>query len=67
METINHLPFIVASYAAALVVVGGLIGWVMLDFRAQRRALADLEMRGLTRRSASVRPGHTMTEANEKA
>ena len=66
MEAMNHLPFIVGSYASAFVVVAGLIGWVMLDFRAQRRALADLEMRGLTRRSASVRPERPMTEANEK-
>ena len=55
MQATSHIAFIVASYAAAFAVVGGLIAWVMLDFRAQRRALADLEMRGLTRRSASVR------------
>jgi heme exporter protein D len=67
METINHLPFIVGSYAAACVVVAGLIAWVMLDFRAQRRALADLETRGLTRRSASPRPQIPMEEAKEKA
>jgi len=64
MEAINHLPFIVGSYAAAFVIVAGLIGWVMLDFRAQRRALADLEKRGLTRRSTSVRSEPPMTEAN---
>jgi heme exporter protein D len=63
MEAMNHLPFIVGSYAAAFVVVAGLIGWVMLDFRVQRRALADLERRGLTRRSASVPPEPPMTEA----
>jgi heme exporter protein D len=63
MEAINHLPFIAGSYAAAFVVVAGLVGWVMLDFRAQRRALADLEKRGLTRRSSSVRPEPPMTEA----
>ncbi len=67
METINHLPFIVGSYAAAFVVVGALVAWVMLDFRAQRRALADLELRGLTRRSASPRPPQPMEEAKEKA
>jgi heme exporter protein D len=67
METINHLPFIVASYAAALVVVGGLIAWVLLDFRAQRRTLADLEMRGVTRRSATARAESPMQEAKEKA
>ena len=63
MEAMNHLPFIVGSYAAAFVVVAGLIGWVMLDYRAQRRALADLERRGLTRRSASARSEPPMTEA----
>jgi heme exporter protein D len=65
METIGHLPFIVGSYAAAFVVVGALVAWVTLDFRAQRRALADLETRGLTRRSAAARPGRpaTMTDS----
>ncbi len=67
MEAIDHLPFIVGSYAAALVVVAGLIAWVMLDFRAQRRALADLEIRGLTRRSASAPADRPMTKAKEKA
>jgi heme exporter protein D len=67
MGTINHLPFIIGSYAAAFVVVAGLIAWVMLDFRAQRRALADLEMRGVTRRSASPLSPMPMQEAKEKA
>lgn len=67
MEAINHLPFIVASYAAACIVVGALIAWIMLDFRAQRRALADLEMRGVTRRSAPARADGTMTQAKEEA
>jgi len=67
MESINHLPFIVGSYVAAFVVVAGLIAWVMIDLRTQRRALAELELHGLTRRSASTRPERPMTEANEKA
>jgi heme exporter protein D len=54
MEQITHLPFIAASYAAAAAVVIGLIAWVVLDFRAQRRALADLENRGIKRRSAAA-------------
>ena len=66
-ETIGHLPFIVGSYAAAAIVIGGLGTWVMLDYRAQRRALADLEKRGMVRRSASVRPQRTMAKAEEKA
>ena len=32
-----------------------LIAWVVLDYRAQRRTLADLEARGITRRSAPSR------------
>lgn len=67
MEAINHLPFIVASYAAAFAVIGALIAWVAIDFRAQRRALADLEMRGIARRSATERAPRTMGEAKENA
>jgi heme exporter protein D len=46
-----HAAFIVGAYAAALLVVGALIGWVLIDHRAQRRMLEDLEARGVTRRS----------------
>ena len=46
-----HAAFIIAAYAAALAVVMGLIGWVIADHAAQRRRLADLEARGVTRRS----------------
>jgi heme exporter protein D len=46
-----HAAFIIAAYAAALAVVIGLIGWVIADHAAQRRLLADLETRGVTRRS----------------
>lgn len=65
MEAVNHLPFIVGSYAAACVVIGALIAWVAIDFRAQRRALADLEMRGVARRSAPPRAGTALAEAKE--
>jgi heme exporter protein D len=46
-----HADFIVAAYAVTLFVVAALIGWVVLDYVAQRRILGDLEERGLTRRS----------------
>ena len=46
-----HAAFIVASYVMAALVVLGLIAWVLADFRAQRRVLADLEARGMRRRS----------------
>ncbi|MFZ2064465.1 MAG: heme exporter protein CcmD [Xanthobacteraceae bacterium] len=54
MEHIGHMPFIVGSYAAAAIVIVILIGWVVLDFRAQKRALTELETRGVTRRSSTV-------------
>jgi heme exporter protein D len=50
-----HAAFIIASYAAATAVVAALIAWVLVDFRAQRRALGDLEAHGVTRRSAEVK------------
>jgi heme exporter protein D len=53
MDLGPHAAFILAAYAAAIVVIGGLIAWVMLDYRAQRRVLGDLDAQGLTRRSAS--------------
>ena len=46
-----HADFIVAAYAVTLFVVALLVGWVVLDYFAQRRILGDLEERGVTRRS----------------
>ena len=65
MEAVNHLPFIVGSYAAACVVIGALVAWVAIDFRTQRRALADLEMRGIARRSAPAPAAAALAEAKE--
>ena len=67
MNAANHVGFIVASYAAAVAIVGALIAWVTLDYRAQRRRLSDLEMRGVTRRSAPARPEPAIEQAKEKA
>jgi heme exporter protein D len=67
MATVNHIGFIVASYAAAIVVIAGLTAWVMLDYRAQRRNLAELDKRGIARRSAAEPAGRAMEEAKEKA
>ncbi|MFZ0776860.1 MAG: heme exporter protein CcmD [Xanthobacteraceae bacterium] len=70
METTAHIDFIAAAYAAAVIVVGALIVWVMLDFWAQSRKLADLELQGITRRSDTVsdRPASRAVEtAREQA
>jgi heme exporter protein D len=67
MDTVNHFGFIAAAYAAAVVVVGALVAWVMLDYRAQRRMLADLDRRGVSRRSAPPRAEAPMQQAKERA
>ena len=46
-----HAAFILAAYAVTVLVVIGLIAWVVLDHRTQARALADLDSRGVRRRS----------------
>ena len=46
-----HATFIVAAYGAAALILAALIGWIVLDHRAQQRALGELEKRGVTRRS----------------
>ena len=47
-----HAGFIWLSYAAAALCILGLVLWVWTDERTQRSRLADLERRGLRRRSA---------------
>jgi heme exporter protein D len=56
MDLGPHWGFIVSAYMVATAVVGGLVAWVALDYAAQQRALAELDRRGITRRSAEPRP-----------
>lgn len=44
--------YIVAAYLIAAAVLVGVLIWIVLDGRAQRRRLAELESRGIRRRSA---------------
>jgi len=66
MDATAHIDFIAAAYAAAVIVVGALIAWVSLDYRAQRRQLAELEMGGFTRRSGPTRAEQAIEQAKEK-
>ena len=66
METTAHIDFIAASYAAALIIIGALIAWVSLDYRAQRRTLADLELQGFTRGAGSARADRAGAEETAK-
>jgi heme exporter protein D len=51
-----HAAYIVAAYGITFAVIAALIAWAVADYRRQRRILADLERRGVTRRSATIRP-----------
>jgi heme exporter protein D len=56
MDLGPHAGFIITAYMIATAVVAALILWVSADHSAQKRALAELERRGITRRSAEPRP-----------
>ena len=49
-----HAIFIIAAYAATFAAVAGLAFAIVTDDRKQRRLLADLERKGIRRRSAGV-------------
>ena len=51
MDLGPHAAFIVIAYLAAALVVSALVAWILTDHAAQRRLLADLEARGVSRRS----------------
>ncbi|MGX9147380.1 heme exporter protein CcmD [Mesorhizobium sp. 128a] len=46
-----HALYVTAAYAITAIVLAGLIGWVLLDQRARKRDLAELEATGVRRRS----------------
>jgi heme exporter protein D len=54
MDLGPHAFFIVAAYAVTALVVAALILRAVLDHRAQVRALAELEGRGVRRRSGGL-------------
>jgi len=54
MDFGDHGGFIIAAYVVSAIVLAGLTGWIVLDGRALRRRLAELEARGIRRRSAKA-------------
>jgi heme exporter protein D len=46
-----YAAFILGAYGTAALIVTAMVAWVVVDHRRQTRALADLEARGVTRRS----------------
>ena len=65
MQATAHIDFIAAAYGASIVVIGALIAWVMLDYRMQRRILAELEAQGVSRRSAMVHDSADQTATED--
>jgi heme exporter protein D len=51
MDLGPHAAFIVLAYIVAAVIVTALVAWVLIDYRAQKQVLADLEAQGTGRRS----------------
>lgn len=49
-----HALYVAAAYAITALVLAGLIGWILLDQRARKRELAELEAAGVKRRSAKT-------------
>ena len=54
-----HALYVTAAYAITVVVLSGLIGWILLDQRARRRELAELEAAGIRRRSDRAKSDKT--------
>ena len=50
-----YAAFILTAYAAAIAIVAGLVAWVMLDRRHLIRLIAEVEAKGVTRRSRRER------------
>jgi heme exporter protein D len=63
MDLGPHAGFIISAYVIVTAVVAALVAWVFADHMAQKRALADLERRGITRRSAEPRPSQVKEPA----
>jgi heme exporter protein D len=55
MDLGPYAVFIIGAYTVALVIVGAMIAWVLIDHRRQMKILSDLEASGITRRSERAR------------
>jgi heme exporter protein D len=53
MELGPHAVFIWAAYGSVALVLGALLGWLVVDGQRLARELAELEARGVRRRSAT--------------
>jgi heme exporter protein D len=61
-----HASFIIAAYAVTLVAVAALAFFIVEDDRKQRRILAELERKGIRRRSAEPKPTPDKAKSKRK-
>jgi heme exporter protein D len=47
----SHFSFVAIAYGVSALTILALTGWIMLDQRARRAELAELEASGIRRRS----------------
>lgn len=52
----NHALFVAAAYGISAVAIVALLAWMLIDQRLRRREIAELERRGIRRRSAAKEP-----------
>ena len=53
-KMMSHEAFVILSYAATALTLAGLLVGILLDGRARRRELAELEAQGVRRRSMAA-------------
>ena len=51
-----YAAYILSAYGLSALAIGVLALWIIVDARQQKRALRDLEARGIRRRSAASKP-----------
>jgi heme exporter protein D len=61
-----HAAFILAAYAVTFVAVAALASFIVADDRKQRRLLAELERRGIKRRSTGTPANPQTSEAAKR-
>ena len=50
----TEIVFVYAAYIAAITIVTAITGWTLFENASQRRKLAELEAKGVHRRSATA-------------
>lgn len=51
----SHFAFVAMAYGASAIALGGLVAWILLDQRARKAEMAELEASGVRRRSEARR------------